>query len=85
MCPDTSAPGPAREFIETFTTRDHARPLKRLELAMNRTLSAGLLAAAIVGLGFGVAEAHPKLLSANPTPNARVAAPAEVRLGLAKP
>lgn len=51
---------------------------------MNRTLSAGLLAAAIVGLGSGVAEAHPRLLSANPAPNARVAAPAEVRLSFSE-
>ena len=51
---------------------------------MKRTLSAGLIAAAIVGLGFGVAQAHPKLLSSNPPPNARVAAPAELRLGFSE-
>ncbi len=51
---------------------------------MERTLSAGLMAAAIAGLGFGVAEAHPRLVSANPAPNARVAAPAEVRLAFSE-
>lgn len=48
---------------------------------MKHTLSAGLLAAAIVGLGFGVAEAHPRLLTTDPAPKAHVAAPTEVRLG----
>ena len=51
---------------------------------MKRTFSAGLVAVAMVGLGFGVAQAHPRLLSANPAPNARVAAPAELRLGFSE-
>jgi methionine-rich copper-binding protein CopC len=42
------------------------------------------MAAAILGLSFGVANAHPRLLSANPAPNGSVAAPAEVRLGFSE-
>ena len=51
---------------------------------MKRTLSGTLMAATVVGLGFGVAHAHPRLLAANPAPNGRVAAPAELRLGFSE-
>ena len=51
---------------------------------MQRIASAAVMAAAITALGFGVADAHPRLLSANPGPNAQVAAPAEVRLGFSE-
>lgn len=55
-----------------------------MEIIMKRVLPAGLMATAIAALSFGVAEAHPRLLSANPAPNARVAAPAELRLSFSE-
>jgi methionine-rich copper-binding protein CopC len=51
---------------------------------MKRIASVAIMAAAITGLGFGVAEAHPRLLSANPAPNAQVASPFELRMGFSE-
>jgi methionine-rich copper-binding protein CopC len=58
--------------------------LKRLEHEMKHTLSAGLVALAFASLTFGVAEAHPRLLSSSPAPNSRTSAPREVRLGFSE-
>ena len=51
---------------------------------MKTALSVGLLATALVALTCGVAEAHPRLLSSNPAPNARTASPGELRLGFSE-
>lgn len=51
---------------------------------MKHLLSVGLMAAALSGLGLGVAEAHPRLVSANPAPKSMVAAPSEIRLGFSE-
>lgn len=49
-----------------------------------RFLSTLFMTATIAGLGFGVADAHPRLLSASPRQNSRVGAPAELRIGFSE-
>ena len=47
-----------------------------------QTFTAGALAAAAaLALAAGAAQAHPRLLSANPAANSKVAAPAAIKLG----
>ena len=51
---------------------------------MKTILPAGLLAAAALTLSVGVAEAHPRLISSNPAPNAHAASPGQLRLGFSE-
>lgn len=51
---------------------------------MNSTVAGGLLTVAILGLSAGMAQAHPRLLTAKPAVDAHLAAPTEIRLGFSE-
>ena len=51
---------------------------------MKQGLAIGAALAAALSLGVGVAEAHPRLLGANPAAGARVASPSQLRLSFSE-
>jgi methionine-rich copper-binding protein CopC len=50
-----------------------------------KRIAISCLSLAAVALSFGAAQAHPRLVAANPAAGARVAAPGEIRLKFSEP
>jgi methionine-rich copper-binding protein CopC len=50
-----------------------------------KRITMACLSVAVVASSFGVAQAHPRLVTANPAAGARVAAPGELRLKFSEP
>jgi methionine-rich copper-binding protein CopC len=50
-----------------------------------KRIAISCLSLAVIALSFGAAQAHPRLVAANPAAGARVAAPGELRLKFSEP